>query len=163
MRHFSLILITLSFCSSLAAATITRGPYLQLQTDSSIIVRWRTDVPTESVVRYGDSPVSLPLSVMGPGTTTEHSVLIDNLAPASRYYYSVGNNSGALAGDESYHFSTAPTAGSAKDTRIWVIGDSGTANQNAREVRDAYQTRCLPELEHLKPSGLVAHVGRQRL
>ena len=140
MRHLSLILIPLLFCNSLAAATITRGPYLQLQTDSSIIVRWRTDVPTESVVRYGDSHESLTLSAMGSGSTTEHSVLIDSLASAKRYYYSVGNSSGALAGDESYYFSTAPTTGSATDTRIWVIGDSGTANQNARDVRDAYRS-----------------------
>ena len=41
------------------AATVTRGPYLQLGTPSSIVVRWRTDAATDSEVRYGAAPGSL--------------------------------------------------------------------------------------------------------
>ncbi len=44
-----------------------------------------------------------------------------------------------LAGGTSdYTFLTSPIAGVAKKTRVWVIGDAGTANSNQAAVRDAY-------------------------
>ena len=46
-----------------------------------------------------------------------------------------------LAGnDASYLFVTSPPAGTSKPTRIWVLGDSGTANSSAQAVRNAYLT-----------------------
>lgn len=120
--------------------TITRGPYLQQQTDQSIIVRWRTDVATDSVVRYGTDSASLNLSSSEAASTTEHTVLLNGLSPATEYFYSIGNNAGTIAGDASYHFGTSPVPGDAANTRVWVIGDSGTANDNARAVRDAFKT-----------------------
>ena len=38
---------------------IVRGPYLQLNTPTSIIIRWRTDSPTDSKLWYGDSHTNL--------------------------------------------------------------------------------------------------------
>ena len=38
-------------------ALLLRGPYLQSATPSSIVIRWRTDVPTDSTVLYGTVPV----------------------------------------------------------------------------------------------------------
>ena len=35
---------------------------------------------------------------------------------------------------------TAPTPGTVKDTRIWVIGDAGTNTSGQKSVRDAYYT-----------------------
>ena len=119
--------------------SITRGPYLQQQTDQSIIVRWRTDIATDSVVRFGTSSVSLNLSSTDSLSTTEHSVLVSGLSPSTQYFYSVGSSTASIAGDASYHFGTSPVPGSAANTRVWVIGDSGTANGNARAVRDAYK------------------------
>ena len=43
----------------LDAQTITRGPYLQVGTPSSIIVRWQTDVSTSGRVWYGTDPANL--------------------------------------------------------------------------------------------------------
>src|SRR5580765_6142883 len=37
-------------------ARIIRGPYLQLGTTNSMVVRWRTDIQTTSTVFYGTSP-----------------------------------------------------------------------------------------------------------
>jgi len=119
--------------------TVTRGPYLQQQTDDSIIVRWRTDIATDSVVRYGTDSATLSFSVAGTVNSTEHTVLVNGLADATRYFYSIGDNSSTLAGDASYHFNTSPVPGTAANTRVWVIGDSGTANNEARAVRDAYK------------------------
>ncbi len=122
-----------------AAAALTRGPYLQMQTDDGITVRWRTDLATDSVVRYGATPGSLDMSVTVAGLRTEHEVTLTGLGAGSTWYYSVGESGGAIAGDASYFFSTAPAQGVPADTRIWVLGDSGTANADARAVRDAYK------------------------
>jgi 3',5'-cyclic AMP phosphodiesterase CpdA len=119
--------------------TIVRGPYLQSGAPNSLIVRWRTSLPTDSRVRYGTAPLSLSSATGTLGPTTEHAVLVDGLSPDTRYYYSVGNATGALAGaTDSFFFVTSPIAGVAKPTRIWVLGDSGTATFSAEWVRDAF-------------------------
>ena len=121
------------------AQTLVRGPYLQSGTSSSVIVKWRTDEATDSVVRYGLDPDSLTLSASDPDSTTEHAVQLTGLSADAKYFYSVGTSSVTLAGGDRDHFVvTAPVPGTAKPTRIWVIGDSGTANGNARAVRDAF-------------------------
>ncbi|HZC03728.1 MAG TPA: metallophosphoesterase family protein, partial [Gammaproteobacteria bacterium] len=122
-----------------AALAVTRGPYLQLGTQSSIVVRWRTDAATDSRVRYGTSPTELRNVVDDAAITTEHVVKLTGLNPATQYYYSVGNSTATLAGDDGKHvFVTAPTPGTEQPTHIWIVGDSGTAKSNARAVRDAY-------------------------
>jgi hypothetical protein len=121
------------------AQTITRGPYLQQATESSMILRWRTDAPTDSEVNYGAAPGALGASAGSGTATTEHEVELVSLSADTRYYYSVGTSATVLAGDDANHFfTTSPVPGTAVPTRIWVLGDSGTANGNARAVRDAY-------------------------
>src|SRR5918999_3673995 len=122
-----------------AALTVTRGPYLQLGTQSSIVVRWRTDTATDSRVRYGASPTDLRNVVSDAASTTEHVVKLTGLNPATQYYYSIGNSTATLAGgDGNYFFVTAPTPGTEQPTHMWVVGNSGMANAKARAVRDAY-------------------------
>jgi hypothetical protein len=118
---------------------VTRGPYLQLGTANGVIVRWRTDLPTDSVVQYGTT-LALGGTESQATPTTEHVVPLSGLPAGTRHYYAVGNAAGILAGgDASHSFVTAPPPGSDGPTRIWVIGDSGKANQDALDVRDAYQ------------------------
>ena len=121
------------------AQTLVRGPYLQSGTSSSVIVKWRSDEATDSVVHYGLAPDSLTLSATNSTSTTEHAVQLTGLSADVKVFYSVGTSSVTLAGGDSDHFVvTAPDPGTAKPTRIWVIGDSGTADNNARAVRDAF-------------------------
>jgi PKD repeat protein len=133
---FVLALLT----TAVEAQTVTRGPYLQMQSDHGVTIRWRTSTATDSVVRFGDTPGNLASSAVVSGTRTEHTVNLAGLPAAQQFFYSVGNISGPLAGDSTYHFHTAPTAGVAADTRIWVIGDSGTANADAVNVYNAFRT-----------------------
>src|SRR6059036_3631060 len=123
-----------------ATVAITRGPYLQTGTPTSITVRWRTDVSTDSCVRYGTSLSSLTGQTCSSTSTTEHTVKLSSLSANTKYYYSIGTNAGSIAGDSTYFFLTAPTTGTAKATRIWVLGDAGTASSQQRAVRDAYYT-----------------------
>lgn len=133
------------------AQSVTRGPYLLTPTPTSITVRWRTAVATSSVVRFGTSSGSLG-STAGTLTnsSTEHSVTLTGLAANTRYYYSVGNATGALAGGTSaYTFLTFPLAGSTRASRIWVIGDAGTGFADQAATRDAYATYATGTTTHL--------------
>ena len=135
----TLLLILLAIPYPGFAQSVVRGPYLQLATPNSIVIRWRTDQPTNSVVRYGAAQNNLDQSVTSAAQTTEHSLEIGALQPDTQYYYSVGTTSTTLAGGDSSHkFSSPPVAGTDKATRIWVNGDAGTANADAAAVKDAY-------------------------
>jgi acid phosphatase type 7 len=125
--------------NSIPTPILTRGPYLQLGTPTSTVVRWRTDIATIGRVRFGAAAGSLNSIVDEPVATTEHIVTVSNLSPDTLYYYAVGTTNVTLAGDApSFFFGTSPRAGSAVPTRIWVLGDSGTQNAAQYAVRDAY-------------------------
>lgn len=118
---------------------VTRGPYLQIGTATGGTVRWRTDLPSDSRVRYGASPNSLTLFADNPTSTTEHEVTLSGLTPNTTYYYSIGTTSTTLAGADANHlFKTSPAEGSSRPTRIWVIGDAGTGSSSQTAVKDAY-------------------------
>lgn len=69
---------------------IVRGPYLQMATTNSMVVRWRTDVPSPGVVAYGSAPTRLNKRAKVSGTLTEHVVIVTNLQPDKKYFYSIG-------------------------------------------------------------------------
>ena len=117
---------------------VTRGPYLQLGTATSIIVRWRTDTATDSRVRFGTSAGSLTSTAASATITTEHEVLVSGLSPVTRYFYSVGSGTATLASGADFSFYTAPPIGTAQPTRVWVLGDSGTKDAVAAAVRNGY-------------------------
>jgi len=119
--------------------SVTRGPYLQIGTPRSVVVRWRTTIPTDSRVVYGQSTESLTHSATSPALTTEHEITLAGLSPDTRYYYGVGDATGIFeGGDVDTFFVSSPTPGTEKPTRVWVLGDAGTADNNQQNVRDAY-------------------------
>lgn len=143
--HMSFVIAVLA-AASLHAQTVVRGPYLQSPTPGSVIVKWRTDVATDSQVSFAVVD-GTPLFVSDPSVTTEHEVMLTGLSPETLYNYTVGTAALVLAGgdlgingDGEHYFTTPPPAGIDKNTRVWVIGDSGTADANAAAVRDAYKS-----------------------
>jgi acid phosphatase type 7 len=120
-----------------APSFLTRGPYLQNGTPTSLIVCWRTSVPLESQVRFGLNPNALNRQVLNEEVVTEHEVALSELLPDTKYYYSIGTSVETLASGDDYFFVTSPASG--KPTRIWVIGDSGTASADAKAVYDRYR------------------------
>src|SRR6266702_3073587 len=66
---------------------IVRGPYLQCGTTNSVVLRWRTDAPGPSIVRFGLSPTNLNKSAASAGSLTEHVVLLRGLKPDTKYFY----------------------------------------------------------------------------
>lgn len=129
----------LQLLGSDASVLVTRGPYLQAGTPDAVTVRWRTDVATDSRVRWGTDAANLDQVADDATSTTEHVVRIPGLSPATTYFYSIGSTTNVLdGGDSSTRFTTPPAVGTSQATRIWVLGDSGTASVSARAVRDAY-------------------------
>jgi hypothetical protein len=118
---------------------LSRGPYLQMSGPDRMLLRWRTFLPEDSRVQFGAAPGSLTTVVDDPTVTTEHSVMLTGLASDTVYYYSVGDSSRILAGDDADHwFHTSPDVGGTRPSRFWILGDCGSADGNQRAVRDAF-------------------------
>ncbi len=119
--------------------SVTRGPYLQLSTQNSIYIRWRTNIPSDSRVSFGTNPANLNTNLLNTTATTEHIVQLTGLTENTRYYYAIGTSTGILQGDASNTFKTNPAVGSTDPVRIWAIGDFGRGNTAQRDVRDSYE------------------------
>jgi hypothetical protein len=120
---------------------VIRGPYLQCGSASNMVVRWRTASPCDSRVRFGTNLTDLEFLANDTTITSEHKVRVTNLNPNTKYFYSIGTSSNALAGGDSNHFFvTSPPQGLAKPTRIWIIGDAGSVTSQQIAVRNAYES-----------------------
>ena len=117
---------------------ITRGPYLQVVTPTSIIIRWRTDQPTTGKVWYGLSANQLTANQREAQPTQEHVVSLSGLQPATRYTYAIGYDDTQLAAGADYSFKTALPAGDTRPFRMWVLGDFGSGTANQTNVYQAY-------------------------
>ncbi len=134
-------LVLMMLCSTAWGASLTRGPYLQNGTPTSVVVRWRTDSGTDTVVQYGSAPGALTQQIYNPALTTEHEVTIPGLSPNGLYYYSVGSSSATFAGNDAEHyFIVFPPVGQQTQARVWVLGDAGTQTSSQTAVRNAYYT-----------------------
>jgi len=123
-------------------AVVSRGPYVQKTTTGSTLIRWRTDSATTSRVLYGATWGDLENSGAVEEdvvATVEHEIEISGLAVGTRYYYAIGTLTEILAGDDADHyFETHPEPGLPKNTRVWILGDSGYPGTGQRAVRDSY-------------------------
>lgn len=118
---------------------ITRGPYLQVVTPTSVIVRWRTDQPTTGRVWYGPSASQLTATVRELQPTQEHVLTLTGLQPNTRYAYAAGYEDTQLAAGPGYYVKTASLTGDKSPVRLWVLGDFGSGSDNQRTVYQAYQ------------------------
>ncbi len=141
MKPYFVLLIVL--CCGLPAiaqpAKLLRGPYLQTVTPTGITIRWRTDLATTSVVRFGTTAGQLTQTATDNVATTEHVVILKGLSPATRVYYTIGSSTGDLMAPSSdQSFLTAPATGSTKPIRLWVLGDFGTGSDRQRNAFNAF-------------------------
>jgi hypothetical protein len=115
---------------------LRRGPYLQSGTASSMVVRWRTDWFCETVLRFGTN-LSLAYEMTDDTPVIDHEVKLSGLRANTRYYYSIGTEDQTFAQGSQCYFHTSPT--NSQPMRVWIIGDSGTADTNADQVRIGYE------------------------
>jgi hypothetical protein len=121
---------------------ISRGPYLQMASQTSMTLRWRTPMPAQGWVRYGTDPKHLDLGHGYEGSRKNHTVTLNSLQPSTTYYYVVASGQQDLTPTQApYFFTTAPEVDQPKPFRTFVFGDSGTASRKAAQVRDAVLQR----------------------
>lgn len=124
--------------TSPVAASVIRGPYLQVATPTSMIIRWRTDQPCDGKVNFGASLTTLSQAAYQYSWGTEHEVLITGLSSNQLCYYNIGTSSQVLYADSLMYFKTNPVVGATGHYRFWAIGDAGEVSTAQRLVRDAY-------------------------
>jgi len=96
-----------------------RGPTVNLVTNESAVIFWRTSEPCNSSVDYGLSNVSLSMTVENSSLTQDHYSRLEGLSIDTKYYYRVESNGTA---SPIYHFRTAPADG--EKFRMVVLGDN---------------------------------------
>ncbi|MBO0931322.1 purple acid phosphatase family protein [Fibrella aquatilis] len=117
---------------------ITRGPYLQLCTTTTMTIRWRTDLTSVGRVTYGLSASSLTGVMSETASTTEHELQLTNLLPDQRYYYGVGTTTAVMEQTTANFFQTNPPATTKRPLRIASFGDCGVLNTNQANVHTGF-------------------------
>ncbi len=81
------LLIALAFAvpSTAVAASLTRGPYLQLRTRQSVTVVWNTDVPAACALAV--RPLDGLATLRTGSTGTVCAITVDGLLPGTAYAY----------------------------------------------------------------------------
>ncbi len=127
-----------------ARVQITRGPYLQLATETSVQILWRTDRPATCRVEYGTDGYSR--SAGSARAVTRHRVGLTGLQPGTRYRYRIRCGGQVLR--QGVSFTTSKPAG--KPFRFAVFGDSGSGEPG--------QQRLAARIAAANPD-LILHTG----
>lgn len=117
---------------------LIRGPYLQVATDTSMEIRWRTDASIRSRVRYGITEGKLDKNIDDLKLVTDHEIKLGGLTAGTKYYYSIGSLQDTLQIGGDNYFHTLPATGSKIFHRIGVFGDCGDLTINQANVRDEF-------------------------
>lgn len=118
-------------------AQVVRGPYLQQATETSMILRWRTDVPTDSRVDFGLMGAGFTDSEIIPNFTTDHTIKLTGLNPASSYQYRIGSFNNPMIQTPNLFFETLPFEGDEESFEFVVLGDCGTGYTIQTDVKEA--------------------------
>ncbi|MEE8169604.1 MAG: metallophosphoesterase [Phycisphaerae bacterium] len=148
-------LLSVTFNEGPPVVSLVRRPYLQKGAPTSMTVVWRTDLTTDTRLRYGLTDGILDQTVFDPALGQDHVVTINGLTPDTTYFYDVGATTEVLAGGDADHFfKTPPNPGASLPYSVWIVGDSGTGGANQAAVRDAMLTFTAGT-----PPDLFVHVG----
>src|SRR5262245_9179158 len=127
--------------------TLTRGPYLQSQTATSITVVYRTSSSAATTVRYGQGPGFAWLSSKSSPAGTTHVVELTGLQPDTKYFYQVESGSSVIVDGADYYFRTSPPSNARAPFRFLAWGDSGNASSTQYDVaRQMEQVFPRPDL-----------------
>jgi len=110
---------------------LTRGPYLQSVTPSSVVVVWETCAPGDSRVDYGPT-ASYGLVVSDSTSATHHALTLTDLSPYSVTHYQVSTDGQPLGGDNV--FRTAAPPASQTTFSFVAFGDTRTDHAAHQQV-----------------------------
>ena len=114
-----------------AAATLTRGPYLQLLTTHSVTIVWNTDAPAACALTIHPLADGATTLIAG-GTDTVCAIPVDGLLPGAQYGYTPSADGTALAAESVFRTDDPSTTSFA----FIAVGDSGSATSSQFAVRD---------------------------
>ena len=126
-----------------SAATLTRGPYLQLLTRTGVTIVWNTDAPAACSVAIRG--VGGATTIVAGGSGTVCAVPVTGLQPGTSYGYTPRADGLALTAETVFH-----TDDPARPFTMLVLGDSGTGRLPQLAVAD----RMLAS-----PADLALHTG----
>lgn len=123
------------------AQTISRGPYLNMATHASIIIRWRTNIPCNSEIHYGLTKNALNSVIINNANVIDHGIQLSGLQADTKYFYAVGASGTILQSSIENYFTTLPIASVSYDKpiRFWAIGDMAKQTQQEIDVREAFK------------------------
>lgn len=130
--------------------------------EKNIVIKFapgKTNLQPKSVLAlHTKQSLKLPrLHESTPGGTFQYEAQITGLEPDTQYYYAIYDGLTRLTPqDSSYSFRTAPLPGRDKETRFWVIGDTGTA----RKMQDMVYRSALRQMKKEgRMFDFILHVG----
>jgi hypothetical protein len=129
---------------SLSAWAMISKPFLQMPTSTSIWVSWKTESESESVVRYGPTTA---LGKRAEGYVVKigeryfwHLVKLDDLQPATAYYYQCFSESETSG---LFRFRTQPPSGSKNGHyRFLLYGDNQSNPAVHRSIVENARATC---------------------
>lgn len=136
---FDLGLTAVTNSLALPTPTIIKGPYLVVGTPTSMVVRWETNIATDSKVMYSTNSASLNSTAINTISSVIHSVQITGLTPYTKYFYNIGSTSVTIQGDTNNYFVTNPVPGTPGKYRFWVVGDCGNASTNQVNCKNQFK------------------------
>ena len=113
------------------APIVVSAPTVSNLTDSSAVIVWLTDEPSNSVVRYGTSSSSLTRSQEMAENTVAHIVTLVGLTPSTWYYYRVASTDASGNGPTTFpsYYSLSFRTVAAPDTAPPLITSAPTVAQ----------------------------------
>jgi hypothetical protein len=121
-----------------AQVSIVKGPYLQVGTANSMIIKWETNIPTDTKVEYDTSATSMNYFAGSLVMDTVHEVQLSGLLPYTKYYYNIGTKTTVIQGDTNNYFVTSPLPGQTGKYRFWITGDCGNLSVNQLNCKNQY-------------------------
>ena len=106
------------------SALLSRGPYLQSVTASSVVVAWETDQPSRGEVVYGETS-DYGSTVADSVLDTRHVVVLPDLAPYTVYHYRIVSGGTPLSEDATFR-----TAASPEQTEFTFVAFGDTRTQH---------------------------------
>ena len=110
---------------------VPRQPYMVMQTQNAMTIKWQTPQNEVGKVAYGLTPQTLTNVLMENVQTDKHSITIPKLKECTKYFYSVSSSSLEID-NKDRSFTTL--CESSQTQRLWVIGDSGKIGKNQDKV-----------------------------
>lgn len=166
---FVVVWLHLAVTPSSGESQLSRSPYLQLATEESITILWRTVGASQPGLRFGAAPDQLsnvlpPAQILirvspdlageddlsplhsAPVDTFQYEATISGLQPGTKYFYAVYDDGQELVGaDADHYFEPLPTASAGEPLRLWVVGDSGTGEAAPIAVFEAMQSYVIDD------------------